>query len=293
MKTAFSFSVLRYIHDIVGGEFVNIGVVAYSPEQRYLKCKISSKFARISGTFHGFDDSAYRSYTNVLEKRINAHGAEVETGWLFSSEKLGDLLKFYLPEDDSAYQFGVMRSGITDDLEMELQRLFTRYVTKYIKPENNEGRDDDAIWNAFKQKFPQKKLLSKLTEHTVRVPDYDRVFKNAWKNERWHFAEPLSLDLQDSKSILDKAHRWLGRLETLSESKEDFKVHFLIGLPSHDRLLATAKKAEHILSKAGKSVAIVQENEAMQLINEIEQDVGSSRVDLQACKLEYSIVSPK
>jgi hypothetical protein len=278
MKTAFSFSVLRYIHDIVGGEFVNIGVVAYSPEQRYLKCKISPKYARISSAFHGFDDTAYRTYTNGLEKRINAHGAEVETGWLFSSEKLGELLEFYLPKDDSAYQFGVIRSGITDDLEKELHKLFNRYVSKYIKPENNGGRDDDAIWNAFKQKFPQKKLLSKLTEHTVRVPDYDRVFKNAWKNERWHFAEPLSLDLQDSKSILDKAHRWLGRLETLSESPEDFKVHFLIGLPSQDRLLATAKKAEHILSKAGKSVTLVQEHEAIQLINEIEEDLTAHEV---------------
>ena len=30
-----------------------------------------------------------------------------------------------------------------------------------------------------------------------------------------------------------------------------------------------------------------------QLVEWIEPEVGSSRVDLQACKLEYSIVSPK
>ncbi len=273
MKTAFSFSVLRYVHDIVGGEFVNIGVVAFSPEQRFLKCKISQKFARISGVFHGFDSVAYRSYIHRLQKRINAHGAEVESGWLFDPEKLGELLKFYLPEDDSAYQFGNARSGITEDLGKELDRLFTRYVTKYIKPESGEGRSDESIWTAFKQQFPQKQLLSKLTEHKIVAPDYERVFENSWKNERWHFAEPLSLDLQDRESILDKAHRWRSRIESLNESQEDFKVHFLIGLPSREGLLGDAQKAENILAKAGKSVVLVRENESFHLVTEIEQDL--------------------
>ncbi|MGH2637669.1 MAG: DUF3037 domain-containing protein [Rhabdochlamydiaceae bacterium] len=279
MKCAFSFSVLRYTHDIIGGEFVNIGVVVYGPDRQYLKSKISSKYARISGVFHGFDPHAYASYTHRLQKRINEHGAELETGWLFTHEKLGDLLKFYLPQDDSAYQFGTVRSGITEDLEKELQRLFARYVTKYVKPEHKEGRDDDAIWNAFRQQFPKKQLLDKLTEHTLRAPDYVRVFDNAWKNERWHFAEPLSLDLLDKESIIDKAHRWFGRIESLKKGNEDFKVHFLVGLPRGSKLVEAAKNAEHILSGAGKSVELIQETDVAPLVKEIEQDLAAHSSD--------------
>jgi len=35
MKTTYSTITLRYIHDVVTGEFVNIGVVLYAPEQRF------------------------------------------------------------------------------------------------------------------------------------------------------------------------------------------------------------------------------------------------------------------
>src|SRR5207249_2292563 len=37
MKTTYSTITLRYLHDVVTGEFANIGVVLYSPEQRFLE----------------------------------------------------------------------------------------------------------------------------------------------------------------------------------------------------------------------------------------------------------------
>jgi hypothetical protein len=37
MKAAYSFSVLRYVHDPVTQEFVNIGVAVFSPEARYFR----------------------------------------------------------------------------------------------------------------------------------------------------------------------------------------------------------------------------------------------------------------
>ena len=33
MKTNYSTIILRYIHDVVTGEFANIGVVLYAPDQ--------------------------------------------------------------------------------------------------------------------------------------------------------------------------------------------------------------------------------------------------------------------
>ena len=37
MKIPYSFSVLRYIHDVVTGEFANVGVVLFAPGQVF-KC---------------------------------------------------------------------------------------------------------------------------------------------------------------------------------------------------------------------------------------------------------------
>lgn len=35
MKTAYTYTVLRYVHDTTTGEFVNVGVALYAPELRY------------------------------------------------------------------------------------------------------------------------------------------------------------------------------------------------------------------------------------------------------------------
>jgi len=36
MKPQYSFTIVRYVHDVVGGEFVNVGVVLYAPDQDYV-----------------------------------------------------------------------------------------------------------------------------------------------------------------------------------------------------------------------------------------------------------------
>jgi len=41
-KVAHSSITLRYVHDVVTGEFANIGVVLYAPEKRFLKAQLSS-----------------------------------------------------------------------------------------------------------------------------------------------------------------------------------------------------------------------------------------------------------
>jgi hypothetical protein len=36
MKATYSFVVLQYAHDVVSGEFVNVGVAVYAPEAKYI-----------------------------------------------------------------------------------------------------------------------------------------------------------------------------------------------------------------------------------------------------------------
>lgn len=57
MKMPYSFAVLRYIHNIVTGEFINVGVVLYSPKARFLSALCTARYGRVSNLsaeFHGF-----------------------------------------------------------------------------------------------------------------------------------------------------------------------------------------------------------------------------------------------
>ena len=48
MRMSYSFSILRYVHDPITEEFINIGVVVYSKEQRYLNALCDPHYGRIS-----------------------------------------------------------------------------------------------------------------------------------------------------------------------------------------------------------------------------------------------------
>ncbi len=47
----YQYQILRYVHDQFTGEFGNLGVVMYAPKNRFLKCKVVSKYARLSSFF--------------------------------------------------------------------------------------------------------------------------------------------------------------------------------------------------------------------------------------------------
>ena len=44
MKTPYTFSVLRYVHDPVSTEFVNIGVAVYAPAAKYLSALCTTHY---------------------------------------------------------------------------------------------------------------------------------------------------------------------------------------------------------------------------------------------------------
>ncbi len=43
-EVPFQFAVLRYIHDPATQEFLNVGIVVYSKEARYIRAQVSSRY---------------------------------------------------------------------------------------------------------------------------------------------------------------------------------------------------------------------------------------------------------
>jgi hypothetical protein len=60
MKTPYTFSVLRYIHDVVSGEFVNVGVALYAPQTRFLGVVCSGTYGRLSNFFGGIEGEHFK-----------------------------------------------------------------------------------------------------------------------------------------------------------------------------------------------------------------------------------------
>lgn len=131
----YQFAVLRYVHDPVTEEFLNIGVVVYAPEAYYLKALINHNYSRLSNAFQKVNGAFYRRLTQSLENRLNLMNHQLSQGQLFEQAptNLELLLAPILPSDDSSLRFGGIGGGLSTDLDGALTALYQRMVTYHTE----------------------------------------------------------------------------------------------------------------------------------------------------------------
>jgi hypothetical protein len=129
----YSFSVLRYIHDIVTGEFVNVGVVLYAPKARFLSIIYTSRADRLSRMFINVNGDHFLQVLGHIQSKLKDEGEKLSIQTL--SDKLTiSVLEFttkVLPLNDNSLQFSPEGYGLTKNPQSTLERLYSRYVEKY------------------------------------------------------------------------------------------------------------------------------------------------------------------
>ena len=79
MKTTFTYTVLRYVHDIATGEFVNMGVALYAPEAKYVSAICNSRYGRLSKMFLEVNGDNLRSLMRYIQARFEEHAAKLNS----------------------------------------------------------------------------------------------------------------------------------------------------------------------------------------------------------------------
>lgn len=264
MKKAYTYTLLRYVHDVASGEFANVGVVLLSPEARYAGALCRDTHGRISQFFPDLEREGFKSLMRYIERRVDELGERL--GGELPLEQIpadaGVLARSVLPHDDSSLQWGPVGGGLCDDPATKLENLFSRYVTRYDGKPAVKGRDDGEVWLRFKRSLDAKHISSRLQAKKISGADDEVEFAHAYKNTQWHCFEPLSLDLTLAESIKEKAHRWLGQIMSVQDSRDQFRVYFLVGAPRDEGLLDTYHSALKLLAKAPGQVEVVPEDRA-------------------------------
>jgi hypothetical protein len=274
MKTTYSNITLRYLHDVVTGEFANIGVVLYSPEQRFLEARFTTSYERLNAIFLKIDHLHYRALMRYLANRFDEIAAEIRDGLHVPPvTALKEIVRQVLPPDDSSLQWSEPGGGFSEDLANTMDELFKRLVERYIAGAEQVSRTDDEIAKPFKARLGR--VAEKLAEKKIETKDYQYDFRFAWKNDIWHLYEPVSFDLVDPNSIREKANRWLGRGVALHDAREEFKIHFLLGEPRQDGTKAAFENALHLLQKIPGQKQLVRENEVERFAARVTQEIVS------------------
>jgi hypothetical protein len=274
MRTPYSFSVLRYVHDPVSQEFINIGIAVYSREAGFLCAVCTTHYARISRMFAKIDGNRFRQLIRYIQEQINVIGQNLSSELpLEPGRGIENLLARVLPPDDSSLQFSNAGVGLSHDLEETARELFDRYVERYSLNGDSPRRDDEDVWRIFREPLERRQITAYLAPKRISAPNYDYEFQRAWKNQIWHLYEPVSFDLMDGGSIVVKANRWLGRATSLNDSSESFEIHFLLGEPQDPRLQSNFDKARNILNKMPGKKQFIRESEADEFAYEFEREV--------------------
>ena len=264
MKTTFTFTVLRYVHDVSTGEFVNMGVALYAPEAGYVSAMCNPRYGRLSRVFLDVNGDHVRSLMRFIQSRFEEFGEKLngELPLHGKPKSIMDIAASILPPDDSSLQWAEPGGGITENPAATLEQLYDRLVQRYEQKTPGVSRTEADVWRVYRKELEDKQVLAKLQTKLIVAKDDEYEFEHAWKNGTWRCYEPISFDLEKSDSLVDKANRWLGRATNLREAKEDFTLHVLLGEPQLDKLKQPFAKALNILHKMPVKHEFVREAEA-------------------------------
>ncbi|MDX8443223.1 DUF3037 domain-containing protein [Mesorhizobium australafricanum] len=272
----YSFVVLRYVHDIVTGEFVNVGVILLVPGERILKWRTRKTIGRIKSVFPDLDREAFVTAMRNVERGMRSSAKQLPKEGLFRDGKgLASYAKSVVPNDDSSLQWSSVSSGLTSDPSKTFERLYERFVGRYDVVTKAKKTDED-VWRPVRTLITERKLDVSLEKKVISGKTDSIEFKHAWKNGRWHAYEPVSLDLADADGIKDKARRWRGHLAAVADdAKEPLKLHFIIGAPENRQLMPAYRSAVEILRGSPFEPEIFEESQVASLVDEIEDEVRS------------------
>jgi hypothetical protein len=231
----FQYQIVRYIHDRVTSEFVNIGVIVYQPEANYLQSKFINKFSRISQFFVDINGQYLLATLKQFEREINIYADRLNE--LFSDHSsLAEITNSILPKDDSALVCSELFYCIDINEEAAIEGLYDRLVNKYNHDANKEHHDDKFVWKKYyKQYFDKYGITNKLKPHSVKTNHDEIEFDKAWKNGSWNCYQTLSLDLKRTEAIKNKVYKWKGILSELEDSHEKLHLYFLTVSPSRNK----------------------------------------------------------
>lgn len=277
MKTSYSFSILRYTHDIVSGEFLNVGVVLYAPKSRFLSAMCSPRYGRLSKMFSNINGDHFRQVSRYIQAKLEEEGEKLLTELPFYQlpHSVIDFTARVLPMDDSSLQFSPEGYGVTENPPQALEQIYDRYVEKYYEKTERPSRSDGEVWKIYKKPLEERRILANLKPHLICGKNYEHEFEYCWKNDRWHIHEPVSFDLQEAVSITDKANTWLGRATSLMDGCEPFRLNILLGAPQDERLKSAFTKAQNIMHGMSCPHDFVQEDEAEEFAENLKKEIES------------------
>jgi hypothetical protein len=276
MKT-YQYQILRFLPDRVTGEFINLGIVVYEPQSKFIKGKFFQKITRASSLFPTVNSRYLASTLKHLQKEFDNLSIRFNSELYFDKyNSIQAITSSILPIDDSSLFFTESKKGLDIDINISLNCLFDKIVMRYVDETEKEQLSDKDVWSKiYKRYFDELGLSKHLKEHTIKTELDNWKFEKAWKNGVWNCFESISFDLVKEESIKDKVYKWAGRIDELQSSKEPFNLYLLSKLPTQHRKMKSFinKKIGKIQFANNVKIELIFEDKVEIVVGEIKQKI--------------------
>jgi len=277
--TRYQYSLIKYVHNAASGECANVGLVLLAPEEMLFLVRFNQRYSRISKFFQAaFDGGHYRSMVRHLEGEFKKLAYELQRKEGLSAVRgapndLGTILRSVLPEDSTTFQWGAIYGGIVENVEDRFRSLFDEFIVRHEKQSVRENREEYQIWSDFEKRLKTRALSGAVQPRKIETEDYHYEFKGSFTNGTLNVLEPISFDLIDPTSIVEKANTWVGRLTTLHRSQV-FVFNGILAAPALKSRLQEFDRATRMLRSLETVNHLIVEGEeggeVEALLNEIE-----------------------
>lgn len=275
-KRPYTFCVLRYVHDPIAAESLNVGILLFSPEQQFLSTMLELRYERLSSTFIGFDGERYKQVLRHFESAIDRERSEMFATQLFSvadkpALSAESIARRVWTDLGLSYRVSEPMAGISSNPDETLHDLFDRFVSSQWDRRVSEHVSDDQVWSNLRPRISPV-VTRVLRPKTFETPAISVEFQHAFQNERWHMVEALSMDYKRSTQMQEKAARWLGNATALTDNEEarDATLYFVLHPPTLKKHHAAYVRAKNLLHKVPMKHEFFEEDEVESLSRELE-----------------------
>lgn len=123
-KYLFEYSVIRAVPKVERGEFINIGVVVYCAQLKFLNASFRVDEKRLTGFSPTLDIAAIQEYLDAFEKICKGGTDAGPIGMLPIAERF----RWLTATRSTILQSSPVHTGLCDDAEEKLKQLFQNLV---------------------------------------------------------------------------------------------------------------------------------------------------------------------
>ncbi len=123
-RSAFQYTILRIVPRIERGERINIGVVLFCPERRFIGARIELDAARLSALAPDLDPDSVRPHLDAIAAVIGGEDTAGPLAELSPSERFG----WAAAQSSTMIQPSEVHTGLSDDPRGTLDHLFGSLV---------------------------------------------------------------------------------------------------------------------------------------------------------------------